>query len=101
MCGISCILSLSPPSSHSHGHTNGNGNDTHTNGYTPNNDKHDKLQTDLNASLESIRHRGPDGTGHWISDDCRVGTLVYSRSLHRIFHRICDNLANSPFSLVS
>ncbi|KAK5134025.1 hypothetical protein LTR08_007030 [Meristemomyces frigidus] len=74
MCGISCILSLANPSRQpSQGQTNGNG--THTNGNTPSS-KHDKLKSDLYASLEAIRHRGPDGTGHWISDDCRVAILT-------------------------
>ena len=82
MCGISCILTLSHPSrSHSHAQSNGNGTHTNGNGTTSNHDKHDKLKTELYASLEAIRHRGPDGTGHWISDDCRVGTLVYLSSL--------------------
>jgi asparagine synthase (glutamine-hydrolysing) len=31
------------------------------------------LSTTLEKSLDTIKHRGPDANGHWISEDCRVG----------------------------
>lgn len=71
MCGISCILSLA---SHQHHrpHDQPNGA-AHING-----DRREALATELNASLDQIKHRGPDSCGNWISDDCRVGTLASS-----------------------
>ncbi|KAF2207336.1 hypothetical protein CERZMDRAFT_115204 [Cercospora zeae-maydis SCOH1-5] len=33
----------------------------------------DKLNSQLDASVESMRHRGPDAKGIWISKDCNVG----------------------------
>lgn len=27
----------------------------------------------LEASMEIVKHRGPDARGHWISDDSKVG----------------------------
>lgn len=71
MCGISSILSLSGQQ-HQHTHDQPNGNTK------PSESKRDKLDKELRASLEQIRHRGPDATGTWISDDCRVGTLADS-----------------------
>ncbi|KKY19459.1 putative asparagine synthase [Diplodia seriata] len=50
MCGISCIVHQGNPS----------GIDR------------DKLSQELDASLEAIRHRGPDSRGQWISPDNRV-----------------------------
>ncbi|KAL0256568.1 hypothetical protein SLS55_008963 [Diplodia seriata] len=50
MCGISCIVHQGNPS----------GVDR------------DKLSHELDASLEAIRHRGPDSRGQWISPDNRV-----------------------------
>jgi asparagine synthase (glutamine-hydrolysing) len=32
-----------------------------------------ELEKTLEESLNTIKHRGPDANGHWISDDCRVG----------------------------
>lgn len=71
MCGISCILALD---GHGHLHeavpvtiVNGNGNG---NG---NGEKLRALDEELDASLELIKHRGPDSRGQWISADRRVG----------------------------
>ncbi|OJD36739.1 asparagine synthase [Diplodia corticola] len=50
MCGISCIVHQGEPS----------GIDR------------DKLSRELDASLEAIKHRGPDSRGQWISPDNRV-----------------------------
>lgn len=33
----------------------------------------DKLEAILDSSLDSIKHRGPDARGQWISTDRRVG----------------------------
>ncbi|KAK6389737.1 hypothetical protein LTR65_006219 [Meristemomyces frigidus] len=69
MCGISCILSLANDASHQHTRDLPNG--THGDAAKPNG-KRERLEEELKASLEQIRHRGPDATGTWISDDCRV-----------------------------
>ncbi|EUC46178.1 hypothetical protein COCMIDRAFT_36138 [Bipolaris oryzae ATCC 44560] len=36
------------------------------------------LSTTLEKSLDTIKHRGPDANGHWISEDCRVA-LAHNR----------------------
>lgn len=82
MCGISCILGLEgqaahpPPSEHING----------VNGHVVNGEvdcKRLELEKELDASLELIKHRGPDSRGHWISPDNRVGTLAtYPPSPH-------------------
>lgn len=35
------------------------------------------LSTTLEKSLDTIKHRGPDANGHWISEDCRVGMSFF------------------------
>lgn len=79
MCGISCILTQEHPSHTgqqpiANGTPNGLPNGFHT--------KHDTTRSaishELNASLDQIRHRGPDSRGQWISDDNRVGPLLSS-----------------------
>ncbi|KAH9828479.1 asparagine synthase [Teratosphaeria destructans] len=72
MCGISCVLSLTPAihrQQQPKAHTNGTTASTSPASTDPH---RSKLDQDLRASLEQIRHRGPDATGTWISDDCRV-----------------------------
>ncbi|KAK0270690.1 hypothetical protein LTR35_013972 [Friedmanniomyces endolithicus] len=67
MCGISCILSLAN-TAQCHGKEQ------------PRNGEHkaalgaerQKLNKELDASLAQIAHRGPDGCGKWIGEDCRV-----------------------------
>ncbi|KAK0251087.1 hypothetical protein LTS09_013793 [Friedmanniomyces endolithicus] len=67
MCGISCILSLA------------NAAQRHSTAQ-PRNGEHkaalgaerQKLDKELDASLAQIAHRGPDGCGKWIGEDCRV-----------------------------
>lgn len=74
MCGISCILALQ----HSHHKLPHVANLTkpvpgvQTNGDTD----HTKLAVELDASLDQIKHRGPDSRGQWISNDKRVGPLI-------------------------
>lgn len=78
MCGISCILQLTNPT-HQHTsqtHQNGTHGDAAVANVPNTNPKRDHLRKELHESLEQIRHRGPDATGDWISDDCRVGTLI-------------------------
>lgn len=55
MCGISCVVALGE--------------------CTRRPNEEDKKDTEgrLSKSLEQIRHRGPDSTGTWISQDGRVG----------------------------
>ena len=55
MCGISCVVALKERTRH----------------VNEQDKKH--LEERLAKSLEQIRHRGPDSTGTWISDDGRVG----------------------------
>lgn len=59
MCGISAWLSLGTPQQN--GHTNAS-------------EKHrTKLATQLDCSVESMRHRGPDAKGVWVSPDGTAG----------------------------
>ena len=39
----------------------------------------DRLERDLDASLDTITHRGPDSRGRWFSEDNRVGSQTRSR----------------------
>jgi asparagine synthase (glutamine-hydrolysing) len=68
---------------HTNGHANGHANGTATNGHV-NSAKpalgskaveisRQKLAVQLEAAVDVIKHRGPDGTGVWVSDDARVG----------------------------
>lgn len=50
MCGISCVVHQGDPSAIDR----------------------TQLSQELSASLEAIKHRGPDSRGQWISDDNRV-----------------------------
>jgi asparagine synthase (glutamine-hydrolysing) len=58
MCGITCAVAL-------RGH-----------GPLANSKERGDLEKTLEESLDTIKHRGPDANGHWISDDCRVGRLT-------------------------
>jgi asparagine synthase (glutamine-hydrolysing) len=74
MCGISCVITLQ----HSHHKLPDVANlkkavpGVQTNGDTD----HTKLAVELDASLDQIKHRGPDSRGQWISNDKRVGPLI-------------------------
>lgn len=57
MCGLTAFLAL-------HGHPASG-----PNGHVPTINTKDALE----ASMEIIKHRGPDARGHWISDDSQVG----------------------------
>lgn len=74
MCGISCIVALENctyrPKESRH-LPNG------IQGIELDNDaERTAIAAELDASLELIKHRGPDGRGQWISPDKRVGTLT-------------------------
>jgi hypothetical protein len=43
----------------------------------------------LDASLDKIKHRGPDSRGRWISEDNRVGMLAIPSSNH------CKRISNT------
>ncbi|EON67269.1 asparagine synthase (glutamine-hydrolyzing) [Coniosporium apollinis CBS 100218] len=71
MCGISCILGLEGQAAHPSPSEHING----VNGQVVNGEvdcKRLELERELDASLELIKHRGPDSRGHWISPDNRV-----------------------------
>ena len=53
MCGITCAVALR--------------------GHGPLTKQREVLSKTLEESLDTIKHRGPDANGHWISEDCRVG----------------------------
>jgi asparagine synthase (glutamine-hydrolysing) len=53
MCGITCAVALR--------------------GHGPLATNRGGLSKVLEESLDTIKHRGPDANGHWISEDCRVG----------------------------
>lgn len=64
MCGITATITLrrGKPGSDANGYiTNGHGD-------------HSTLHKQLNESLETIAHRGPDASGIWISEDGTIGT---------------------------
>ena len=61
MCGISCVISLNKCRE------------------GLNQEVKDDLSKRLEASLDKIRHRGPDNSGKWISHDNRVGTFFLSK----------------------
>lgn len=73
MCGISCILALQ----HYHNHDSTHVTTRHDiQGVELNGDTiHDAIAHELDASLDQIKHRGPDSRGQWISPDSRVGPL--------------------------
>ncbi|KAI4713642.1 hypothetical protein J4E89_001089 [Alternaria sp. Ai002NY15] len=52
MCGITCAVALR--------------------GHGPLAKERGELSKTLQKSLDTIKHRGPDADGHWISEDCRV-----------------------------
>lgn len=54
MCGISCAVTLR--------------------GHQPLCGDRAKLAKTVDQSLDTIKHRGPDSNGQWISDNGRVGT---------------------------
>ena len=63
MCGISVIVTLV-------GHLRGKEvNDVIG-------DIRSKISDEMDESLETIAHRGPDSRGKWISEDNRVGNLL-------------------------
>jgi hypothetical protein len=33
----------------------------------------ERRERTLEKSLDTIKHRGPDANGHWVSEECRVG----------------------------
>jgi asparagine synthase (glutamine-hydrolysing) len=53
MCGITCAVALR--------------------GHGPLDKDRRRLGQTLEDSLDTIKHRGPDADGYWISEDCRVG----------------------------
>jgi hypothetical protein len=63
MCGITCAVALRGHgplvATQQHQHGGGSGG----------------LSEMLEESLDTIRHRGPDAKGCWISEDARVGML--------------------------
>jgi asparagine synthase (glutamine-hydrolysing) len=66
MCGISCTVTL-----HGHGQTRDfRGNKSPQEWYKL---ERASLGKQIDESLETIKHRGPDDRGYWISDNCRVG----------------------------
>lgn len=88
MCGISCIVTLqksrhkpkepaSLPNGIQAAELNGDAD-------------HNRLAKKLDASLEMIKHRGPDSRGQWISEDNRVGPPTLT-----LLPRITCNFANA------
>jgi len=73
MCGISCIVALqkSAPPTSSHKRTFSGGEKVQTNGVH----SRTSLSEELDRSLETIKHRGPDSRGQWLSSDGRIGPL--------------------------
>lgn len=66
MCGISTVVVLSPPDKRQNGDSaNQDGAQAETK---------QRLRDEMQESLDIIKHRGPDASGVWISEDERVGT---------------------------
>lgn len=81
MCGISTIVVL-PPSSTG----NGEGSSTeHDDGRDVALNRQ-RLHDEMRESLETIKHRGPDASGVWISGDERIGTYGTPSVSHHIRH---------------
>jgi asparagine synthase (glutamine-hydrolysing) len=77
MCGLTACVVLQQQlhgnltdGNPTNGYSKVNGN-VEVNGHTKN--KASSLETEINDSLEIIKHRGPDARGVWISPDRRVG----------------------------
>lgn len=60
MCGLTAFLAL-------HG-SSGSESNGHVSTYN--------TKEALEASMEIVKHRGPDASGHWISDDSYVGEWI-------------------------
>lgn len=83
MCGITAILALtnrhSDIKSASHRPLDlytGPKEESELHGSESSNDVAGSLQNQINNSLDTIKHRGPDSHGSWISDDHRVGMSI-------------------------
>jgi asparagine synthase (glutamine-hydrolysing) len=67
MCGI--IASVALPQARVNGHKNGRkSKQVHSNSHTP-----EGFAKQLQAAVDAIKHRGPDGSGVWVSPHARVG----------------------------
>ncbi|KAL1297569.1 hypothetical protein AAFC00_006136 [Neodothiora populina] len=72
MCGISCILALQNHACDHHLTSTQDRSNGPIQGIELNGDvEHDAIAHELDASLEQIKHRGPDSRGQWISPDKR------------------------------
>lgn len=78
MCGICCVVQVKA--------ANGAKGVEHSSAGS-----HIGLEAELNASLDYIKHRGPDSAGVWISDDHQVGT-VHSLHLNSTVVRALTNI---------
>ena len=83
MCGITAVLSLtnrhSEIKSASHQPFDlyaGPNEESEVYGSQSSNDVAGSLQDQINNSLDTIKHRGPDSHGSWISDDRRIGMSI-------------------------
>lgn len=66
MCGISCVVALDRCGDSIASSPKAPGNETEL----------QNLEQQLEASLEIIKHRGPDSRGHYISADRKVGKFL-------------------------
>ncbi|KAI1628305.1 hypothetical protein EDD37DRAFT_304187 [Exophiala viscosa] len=81
MCGISCVVALEERTRRS------------------NEQNKDKIKERLCESLEQIRHRGPDSTGTWISDDGRVALGHVRLDINDLSPSGCQPLHSSDNSV--
>lgn len=73
MCGISTLVVLSHPNAEQNGDFF---NNSHHGGPEPtSHPAKQRLQDEMHESLDIIKHRGPDASGVWVSDDERIGTM--------------------------
>ncbi|KAM4056658.1 asparagine synthase domain-containing protein [Hirsutella rhossiliensis] len=80
MCGIIASYSCPPPrrERNAHGQTTGHETDTkdktsESSGVASGGSTRDAIAKALQAGIDSIKHRGPDGSGIWVSTDAGVG----------------------------
>ena len=71
MCGISCAVALR--------------------GHGPLDRNREKLSKILDESLDTIKHRGPDANGQWISENQQVGKGTASSEMNNIKTHVTDH----------
>lgn len=77
MCGISCIVLLPDPAT---GQDASHSEEDHGERTEETDSAKHRLHDEMQKSLEIIKHRGPDASGVWISEDERIGRVNMDRT---------------------